>query len=41
VNSCVRAGAPCIGCGGEQFAAKADLPFTTKKRAAEKQDQTG
>ena len=23
VNSCIRAGAPCIGCGGEQFAAKA------------------
>src|ERR1019366_1067904 len=36
VNSCIRAGAPCIGCGGEQFAAKANLPFITKKRAAEK-----
>jgi len=35
VNSCIRAGAPCIGCGGEQFAAKASLPFITKKRAAE------
>ena len=35
VNSCIRAGAPCIGCGGEQFAAKANLPFITKKRAAE------
>jgi hydrogenase small subunit len=37
VNSCVRAGAPCIGCGGEQFAAKASLPFITKKRASESQ----
>jgi hydrogenase small subunit len=37
VNSCIRAGAPCIGCGGEQFAAKASLPFITKKRAAENQ----
>jgi hydrogenase small subunit len=36
VNACIRAGAPCIGCGGEQFAAKANLPFVTKKRAAEK-----
>ncbi len=35
VNSCIRAGAPCIGCGGEQFAAKASLPFITKKRATE------
>lgn len=35
VNTCIRAGAPCIGCGGEQFAAKAGLPFTTKNRAAE------
>jgi hydrogenase small subunit len=34
VNSCIRAGAPCTGCGSEQFAAKADLPFITKKRAA-------
>lgn len=34
VNSCIRAGAPCIGCGGEQFAAKADMPFITKTRAA-------
>jgi hydrogenase small subunit len=35
VNSCIRAGAPCIGCGGEQFAAKANQPFITKKRAAQ------
>jgi len=40
VNSCIRAGAPCIGCGGEQFAAKADLPFITKARAAEKSDKS-
>jgi hydrogenase small subunit len=37
INSCIRAGAPCTGCGSEQFAAKASLPFITKKRAAEKQ----
>ena len=37
VNSCIRAGAPCTGCGGEQFAAKANLPFITKKRAAQQQ----
>jgi hydrogenase small subunit len=37
VNTCVRAGAPCIGCGSEQFAAKANLPFLTKKRALEKE----
>jgi hydrogenase small subunit len=35
VNSCIRAGAPCTGCGSEQFALKADLPFLTKNRAAE------
>jgi len=40
VNSCIRAGAPCIGCGGEQFAARADMPFITKKRAAENRDKT-
>jgi hydrogenase small subunit len=34
VNSCIRAGAPCTGCGSEQFAFKANLPFITKKRAA-------
>lgn len=37
VNSCIRAGAPCTGCGSEQFAAKASLPFITKKRAAQNQ----
>jgi len=35
VNSCIRAGAPCIGCGGESFCAKADYPFITKERAAQ------
>ena len=35
VNSCIRAGAPCIGCGGENFAAKADYPIITKERAAQ------
>ena len=37
VNACIRAGAPCIGCSGEEFAAKADLPFVTKNRAASKE----
>jgi hydrogenase small subunit len=35
VNSCIRAGAPCIGCGGANFAAKAAYPFITKLRAAQ------
>ena len=34
-NSCIHAGAPCIGCGGENFCAKADYPFITKERAAQ------
>lgn len=38
VNSCIRAGAPCIGCGGESFCAKASYPLITKDRAA--QDKT-
>jgi hydrogenase small subunit len=39
-NSCIRAGAPCIGCGQPDFAAKADFPFFTKNRAAgEKADK--
>jgi hydrogenase small subunit len=33
VSSCIRAGAPCIGCAGEGFAARADLAFVTKNRA--------
>jgi len=37
INACIRAGAPCIGCGGEGFAAKASLPFITKSRAAGKE----
>ncbi|MFO1475209.1 MAG: hydrogenase small subunit [Verrucomicrobiota bacterium] len=35
INSCIRAGAPCIGCGGENFAAKAEFPLITKARAAQ------
>jgi len=35
VNSCIRAGAPCIGCGGENFCAKAAYPLITKERAAQ------
>ncbi len=36
-NSCIRAGAPCIGCGGEEFATKANVPFFTRDRAKEKE----
>jgi hydrogenase small subunit len=32
-NACIRAHAPCIGCAGAQFAAKADFPFYMKNRA--------
>jgi hydrogenase small subunit len=35
VNSCIRAGAPCIGCGGENFCARAAFPLITKERAAQ------
>ena len=35
VNSCIRAGAPCIGCGGDNFCAKAGFPLITKDRAAQ------
>jgi len=34
-GSCIRAGAPCIGCGEKEFAAKAQFPFLTKSRARE------
>jgi hydrogenase small subunit len=34
VNSCIKAGAPCIGCGGTHFAEKASLRFSTKDHAA-------
>jgi hydrogenase small subunit len=34
VNSCIRAGAPCVGCGGENFCAKAGYPLITKESAA-------
>jgi hydrogenase small subunit len=40
-NSCIRAGAPCIGCAGEQFAAKTGIAFTTKKRAAQAHEKAG
>jgi len=26
-NTCIRAGAPCVGCAAESFAAKANFPF--------------
>jgi hydrogenase small subunit len=34
-SSCIRAGAPCIGCGEQTFAADPAFPFLTKARAAE------
>ncbi len=34
-NTCIRAGAPCIGCAEPGFALKADFPFFTKNRAAQ------
>jgi hydrogenase small subunit len=30
VNHCVKAGAPCVGCAGAQFGARADFPFFLK-----------
>jgi len=42
INNCIRAGAPCIGCGGEAFALKASLAFSTKGRPLEsKQPRKG
>ena len=35
VNSCIRAGAPCIGCSSGNFCAKAGFPIITKERAAQ------
>jgi hydrogenase small subunit len=35
VNSCIRAGAPCIGCGGPNFCAQAAFPLITKEHAAQ------
>lgn len=32
INSCIKAGAPCIGCASDQFAAKALLSFYRKKQ---------
>jgi hydrogenase small subunit len=29
-NTCIRAGAPCVGCAREEFAAKRDFPFYLK-----------
>lgn len=36
VNTCITAGAPCIGCASEQFAAKTDFPFLIQKHPAAK-----
>lgn len=30
INNCIKAGAPCVGCSSEFFAAKASLPFYRK-----------
>lgn len=34
VNTCIRAGAPCIGCASDQFAHAADFPFYRKGEPA-------
>lgn len=31
-DCCIKAGAPCIGCASENFAAKASFPFYTKQK---------
>ena len=41
VNSCIRAGAPCIGCGGENFCARTGFPLITKERAAQNRKPLG
>jgi hydrogenase small subunit len=33
VNSCIRAGAPCIGCAGKDFVAKTAFPLITRPHA--------
>lgn len=33
-NTCIRAGAPCIGCASPDFALRTDFSFFTKNRAA-------
>ena len=34
-NSCIKAGSPCIGCAGEDFASAGSFPFFTKKSSSE------
>jgi len=34
VNSCIRAGAPCVGCASELFAAKKSLAFYPREELA-------
>jgi hydrogenase small subunit len=34
-NSCIRAGAPCTGCAGRDFVARANVPLLTPARAKE------
>ena len=33
-NTCIKAGAPCIGCASEAFAKDPDFPFYTKEAAS-------
>jgi hydrogenase small subunit len=40
-NSCIRAGAPCIGCADQEFASKASLPFFRKGLAERKVTVSG
>lgn len=38
INNCIRSGAPCVGCSGENFALKAKQPFSTKDTAARERE---
>ena len=38
VNTCIKAGAPCVGCASEHFVAKANLPLYTKTRLDEREE---
>ena len=39
-NNCIRAGAPCIGCTRDGFAAKTDFPFHTKNGQLRKEGRS-
>ena len=37
-NTCIKAGAPCVGCASEEFASKTSFPLYTKAEAAALRD---